>query len=359
VFATLGTVQIDSVNVVARAHRITLFSRLGRYDPELIARAYRRRELFEYWGHMASLLPIADWPLFRHRMDSITPGNRTNRLMREEPGYIERVLDEVQDRGPLAAAGLEDPGDRSGPWWGWSKGKVALEWLFATGRITVADRRNFTRLYDVPERVIPEAVLSTPVPSPDEATRTLTLRAARALGIGTAADIADYYRLPTAVVRGALGDLTDAGLLQRTAVAGWRDEAYLDPDAPVPRSVSAGSLVGPFDSLIWNRDRVERLFGVHYRIEIYVPRPQRRYGYYVLPFLLGDRLVARVDLKADRSAGLLQVPGAFFEENVDGASVAGPLADELWSMAEWLGMERVNVANRGDLAGSLRSAVGG
>ncbi len=358
-FADVAVVQIDSVNVLARAHRLTLFSRLGNYDPALIARAYRARELFEYWGHVASLLPIDDWPLFRHRMEAVEPGPRTRKLMEEEPGYIERVLEEVEERGPVTAADLDDPGGRVGPWWGWGKGKVALEWLFATGRITVSDRRNFTRFYDVPERVIPEEVRGRTAPDAAEATRALVGKAVQALGIGTAADIADYYRLQTAAVRDALRDLADEGGVRRIRVEGWRDVGFLDPEAIAPRRPARGRLLCPFDSLVWYRERVERLFGFHYRIEIYVPAPQRRYGYYVLPFLLGDRLVARLDLKADRKAGILRVPGAFVEGGVEPAEVSGPLGDELRAMADWLGLEGIAVGGRGNLARRLRSALGG
>ncbi len=358
-FADVALLQIDSVNVLARAHRLTLFARLGPYDPTLIARAYRARELFEYWGHVASLLPIDDWPLFRHRMEAVEPGPRTRKLMGEEPGYIERVLEEVASRGRVTAADLEDPGDRTGPWWGWGKGKVALEWLFATGRITVSDRRNFTRIYDLPERVIPEDVLRRRAPDAAEATRNLTMKAVRALGIGTAADIADYYRLRTAAVRNVLAGLVGEGSVSSVRVEGWREEAFLDPEATVPRRSAPPRLLCPFDSLVWHRERVERLFGFHYRIEIYVPAPRRQYGYYVLPFLLGDRLVARVDLKADRKGGVLLVPGAFVEAGREPSAVSGPLADELRAMAGWLGLDRISIGSRGNLARRLRTAVGG
>lgn len=357
VLGDIGVLQVDSVNVVARAHRLTMFSRLGGHDPGLLDRAFERRELFEYWAHEASLVPIEDWPLFRHRMQRMHPWRGVQRIQDEHPGFVDQVYEEVAAHGPITASDLSEGGDRKGPWWGWSDGKLALEWLFASGRITVAHRSNFTRYYDLPERVIPAAVLAAPVPATEDAERTLLLRAAASTGVATARDLADYYRINIRRARPAVDGLAADGLLERVRVEGWKDDGFVLPDRPVPRRVDARALLCPFDSLIWHRDRAERLFGFHYRIEIYTPAAKRVHGYYVFPFLLGDALVGRVDLKADREAGVLRVRGAHAEEGADRAAIAPPLAAELQEMAAWLGMADVAVERRGDLAQALRKAV--
>lgn len=356
-FQDIGVVQIDSVNVVERAHHLTAFARLGPHERDLPWDAMGRRELFEYWGHEASFLPIETWPLWRHRMERVGMWRRVRELEAQEPGYIAGVEEEVARRGPLAPSDLEDAGDRAGPWWGWSKGKTALEYLFAKGRVTVAERRNFTRYYDVSERVIPSQHFGAePVPRA-EAQRTLLMMAARSLGLGTATDLADYYRLPIGEARAAVADLAAAGELEEIEVEGWRNTAYLHPEASIPRRVEEVRLLCPFDNLIFFRARVERLFGFHYRIEIYVPKPKRVYGYYVLPLLWGDRLVGRVDLKADRQAGVLLVPGAYAEDGEDFTAVAGAMAEELCLMAEWLGLDEIRVGRKGDVTEELRRAV--
>ncbi len=353
----IGALQIDSVNVLERAHHLTLFSRLGHHERGLLWRAFEeRRLLFEYWGHEACFLPIEDYPLFRHRMAETRPWIRVDCLNREHPGYVERVLDEVRELGPVSAADLSDPGERRGSWWGWNRGKIALEWLFATGRLAVAGRRNFARRYDLPERVIPTEFLEAPAVPRREAHRRLLLMAARACGVATAPDLADYYRLPLPAARRTLDDLAGEGALELVDVEGWRHPAYLHPEVAVPRRLEAAALLCPFDPVMWNRDRVERVFGFHYRIEIYVPRSMRRWGYYVLPFLLGDRLVGRVDVKADRKRGLLLVPGAFIEPGEEAARVVPPLVSELGHLASWLSLEAVVVGDIGDLAPALRAA---
>ncbi len=354
----VGVVQLDSVNVAVRAHYMPFFSRLGPY-PRALADdlAYRRRELVEYWAHMVSVVPVADRPLFRWRMADWEPGRRTSSLEREHPGYIDAVLDEVRERGPLTVSDLEDPGQRTGPWWGHGKGKIALDWLFATGDLVVADRRNFTRVYDVPERALPPEVLAAPTLSKEEALRELTRRAAGHMGIATLADLADYWRVSQSAIRPHAATLVAAGELAEVEVAGWGQPAYLHEAAARPRRVAARALLSPFDSLIWERNRTQRLFDFRYRIEIYVPAPQRVHGYYVYPFLLGEDLAARVDLKADRQGGRLLVPGAFLEDHADPAHVAGELAAELRSMAGWLGLGEVEVGRKGDLAGALRKAL--
>ena len=356
-FRTIGVLQIDSVNVLERAHHLTSFARLGAHGQDLLGRAMGSREIFEYWGHVASFLPVETWPLWRHKMDGLRIWQRASELEEREPGYIDRVEEEVAQRGPLATSDLDDPGDRGGPWWGWAKGKVALEVLFARGRVTVSERNNFARRYDLSERVIPtEFFNATPVPRAD-AHRRLLMMGAESLGIGTAADLADYYRLPIVEARAAIADLAAEGRLEEVEVEGWSDPAFLHPKVRTPRTVDQVRLLCPFDNLIFFRERVERLFGYHYRIEIYVPKPKRQFGYYVLPLLVGDRLVGRVDLKADRAAKTLRVPGAFAEDGVDTVHAARCMADELVRMAEWLGLAEIAIGRKGNLVPELAKRV--
>jgi uncharacterized protein YcaQ len=365
VLSRIGLIQIDSVNVLARAHYLPLFSRIGPYDTTILERAAWNapRRLFEYWGHEASLLPVALHPLLRWRMDCAAEDawGGVRRVAQDHPDLVERVFETVAERGPISASELAaDHGEgrrRSGPWWDWSHTKRALEWLFWSGRVTSARRRGFERLYDLPERVLPRKVVETPTPDVADAQRELMRIASRALGIATERDLRDYFRLPVADARARVAELVEAGELAPVTVEGWGGAAaYLDPAAKIPRRVSARALVGPFDSLIWERPRVQRLFGLRYRIEIYVPAPKRVHGYYVLPFLLGDALVARVDLKADRKAGVLLVQATHAEPDAP-AHTAEALAEELALMAGWLGLEGVRVVNRGDLARALRAAV--
>jgi uncharacterized protein len=361
VLKRVGLLQIDSVNVLARGHYLTLFGRLGPYPLELVDHAawYAPRRLFEYWGHEASLLPVATQPLLRWRMQRAHDDawGSMRRVAHERPDLVERVLAEVGERGPMAASEMEEVGSRRGePWWSWSDTKRAFEFLFWSGLITSARRRNFERLYDLTERVLPPAVVSTPTPAPDDAQRDLVRIAARSLGVAAERDLRDYFRLPLADTRARVAELAEAGELMPVEVEGWSTPAYLWHETSVPRKLDGRALIGPFDSLIWERSRVERLFGFRYRIEIYVPAPKRVHGYYVLPFLLGDRLVGRVDLKADRAAGQLRVRAAHGEP--DGpAHAAAALVDELRAMAGWLGLERVSVERRGNLAKPLRSAL--
>jgi len=354
----VGLLQIDSVNVLARGHYLTLFGRLGPYPVELVERAafYAPRRLFEYWGHEASLLPVATQPLLRWRMqrahDDAWGGIR--RVAKERPELVERVLAEVTERGPIAASEFEEEGPRPAePWWNWSDAKRAFEFLFWSGLITSARRRNFERLYDLPERVLPRAVVSTPTPPPDDAQRELVRIAARSLGVAAERDLRDYFRLPLAETRARVAELVEAQELLPVEVEDWSTPAYLWHETSVPRRVDARALIGPFDSLIWERSRVERLFGFRYRIEIYVPAPKRVHGYYVLPFLLGDRLVGRVDLKADRAAGELRVQAAHMEPDAP-KGTASALIEELRAMAGWLALERIHVEPSGDLAAALK-----
>ncbi|MFW6174901.1 MAG: winged helix-turn-helix domain-containing protein [Chloroflexota bacterium] len=355
----VGVVQIDSVNVLARSHYLPFFARLGPYPTQLLDDlAYRRREFFEYWGHEASFLPTKHRPLFRFRMDGQQPGEWLRELMNEQPGYVDSVLEEVRTTGPLIHSDLEDAGERLGPWWGWGKGKMALEWLFSTGRLSVRCRRNWARVYDLSERVLPADALDAEAPPCEEAHRQLLLLAARHLGVGTAADLADYYRIRVPDARPRIRELVDAGRLLSARVEGWREPAYVHPEAKLPRrGVHARAILSPFDSLIWERARTERLFNFRYRLEIYTPAPRRVYGYYVLPFLMGEELTARVDLKADRAANVLRVRSAHLEDGQDAEMVAPELAEELRLMAHWLGLGSVTAAESGSLARGLRTAL--
>jgi uncharacterized protein len=369
----LGIVQLDSVNVFSRSHYMPLFSRLGPYPRETLdlltvhqdgadgrARA-DRRELFEYWGHEASLIPVDMQPLLRWRMaraDSLAWAG-VARVGREERALVKRVLKLVREQGPIRAAEVGSPKRvrRAGEMWNWNDGKKALEYLFFAGEVAAERRVNFERLYDLPERVLPAAVLEMPTPDEAEAQRKLLLFAARRLGVATEPDLGDYFRLPRADSKARLAELVEAGSLVPARVEGWGAPAYTPPDLKVPRRIRARALLTPFDSLVWARERTERLFDFRYRIEIYVPAAKRVHGYYVLPFLLGDRLVARVDLKSDRQAGVLRVVGAFAEPRVEETRVARELADELRLVSGWLGLGGVEVARKGDLSGALREAV--
>ncbi|MGB9358507.1 MAG: crosslink repair DNA glycosylase YcaQ family protein [Acidimicrobiia bacterium] len=361
VLGHIGLLQLDSVNVLERSHYLPLFSRLGPYDRGALDQwTARSGELFEYWGHEASLIPVGIHHAFRFRMADMKPWGSVRRLLDERPGYIEGVLGEVTDRGPLTVSDLEDPGERGGPWWGYAPGKQALEWLFASGRITATRTNTFGRRYDLPERVVPAWVLDAVPLDRAEAYRCLLVLAARHHGVGTAADLADYYRLHVPTARYILADLAAEKAIVEAEVEGWRQPAYLHPEVVIPRRTGGTALLSPFDSLVWNRERVERIFGFRYRIEIYVPKDDRQFGYYVLPFLLDGELVARVDLKADRKGGRLLVQAAHLEPGNDRIRVARALASELAVMASWLGLDEFVVVDRGDLAGALRTeAVSG
>ena len=353
----LGLLQIDSVNVLARAHYLPLFSRLGNYDStHLDGLAWGRRSsrgLFEFWAHEASLLPLGSQPLLRWRMARAAAGTSKGKLQefrREKAAYIEEVRREVEDRGPIAASELASGGPKRGPWWGWNDGKLALEWLFFAGIVTTSTRRgSFERVYDLTERVLPADIQALPTPSPEEAQRQLLRLSARALGVATEFDLRDYYRLPVADTKARLAELVEAGDLIPVEVEGWNRPAFLDPAARQPRRIEARALLAPFDPLIWERDRTERIFNFFYRIEIYTPVAKRKHGYYVLPFLLGDRLVGRVDLKSDRANSKLLVPAAHLEPGIVPRDVAAPLYEELRLMADWLGLEGLTLPPNGAL----------
>ena len=347
----LGVLQIDSVNALVRSHYLPLFSRLGHYNRDLLDQAAwsqgRRRTLFEYWGHEASLLPMSMYPLMRWRMDRASGGEgiyqQLARFGQERQDVIRRVLAAVQEQGALGAGSLSTRKEKAGPWWDWSAEKHALEWLFAAGEVTVAGRRGFERLYDLPERVLPAAILQQPLPDEAQAQRGLLVHAADALGIATEKDLRDYFRLDPADCRGRLAELEEAGELLRCQVQGWKQPAWCRPAAKIPRKVAASALLSPFDSLVWERGRTERLFDFRYRLEIYTPVHKRVYGYYVLPFLHHERIAARVDLRAERALGQLAVHAV--HEDASGLDEEGmqALALNLRRMARWLGLERVQL----------------
>ncbi len=355
VMGRVGLIQIDSVNVLVRSQELVLFSRLGAHPRTLIDDAVRDRELFEYWVHEASLAPVQLYPLLRWSMTASHRWKGLARFRRERPDFVEEVYARVRDEGPMTAADLRTRERPKGPWWDWDDGKAALECLFFEGRVTTAGRGpGFARVYDLTERVLPAAVLDAPTLPEAAARKELLVLAARHHGVGTLSDLADYHRQRIPPCRPLVRELVEEGRLVETTVDGWSAPAYLHPDTITPRRVEARALLSPFDPVVWARDRAERLFDFRYRIEIYVPRSERRHGYYVLPFLLGDRLVARVDLKADRGAGRLLVLDAHAEPDVVEDEVAVGLLAELRTMAGWLGLDAgVDVAGSGDLVPAL------
>jgi uncharacterized protein YcaQ len=360
----LGAVQLDAVNVLERTQFLVFFSRLGVYDRKLLHDLTGPGgSLWEYWGHAASLMPASDEPLFRWRYQiggTYVPGPKVRARHQawetSTADYLAAVLQEVRDRGPLSARQLSDPRPRSGEWWERrSDGRQALARLHGRGRLATWRTPAFESLYDVPERVLPAVVLAMPTPTVEDAQRALLTKSASAIGIGTLNDLAGYYMIQPKVARPIIADLTNSGELIPVVVEGWKEPGYMSAQAQPRRPTRAtATLLSPFDSLIWDRERTRRLFGFDYRIEVYVPEPQRVYGYYVLPLLLGDRLVARLDLKADRKASLLRVVGAFGDE-----SVAAAAAKELETMAYWLGLDGIVVDPKGDLAAALSVELAG
>jgi len=376
--ARLHAFQIDSVNVLARAHYVPAFARLGPYRMEsLDTLAYRKRELFEYWGHAACFLPISLYPLMRYRMH---PEEARTYMRSKRGAYLAQVYAEVAEHGPISASELSDPGKRSSKWWGWGSGKSALEYLYNAGVIAVGARRGFERLYDIAERVIPPAALDAPVPPREEAMKQLICLGAKAHGVGTFGDLTGYFktdgwhdRMVTQpwwewkkgestmrskpIAKRLVSELVEEGRLLAAHVDGWTEPAYMEPGVRIPKTVDARALVTPFDSLVWDRKRIDRLFGMKYTIELYTPEPKRVYGYYVFPFLLGDTLVARCDLKADRQRKVLMVQSAFLEPGQDARHVVLELAAELRQMQAWLELDAIEVASRGDLASKLRRSL--
>ncbi|TPO01435.1 winged helix-turn-helix domain-containing protein [Mesorhizobium sp. B1-1-5] len=357
VLSRTGLLQIDSVSAVVRAHYMPLYSRLGPYPLTLLdnAAVTRKRAVFEYWAHEASFLPVETYPLMRWRMQRAEQGDEMYlglaKWGRERKEMIDEIYREVADRGPIAASDIEGHKGNGG-WWGWSEAKHAFEWLFWAGRITTAYRRGFERYYDLPERVLPQAVLDLPVPSVEDAHRELLRISARAHGIATYGDLRDYFRLAPGDTKDRIEELVDAGELLPVKVEGWDKTAYLHKDARFPRRIEARALLAPFDPVVFERTRTEKLFDFRYRIAIYTPAEKRQYGYYVLPFLLGDRIVARVDLRADRPASVLRVHAAYAEAGAP-PETAAQLFDELKQMQGWLGLESIEVTPAGDVGPAL------
>lgn len=354
----LNIVQIDSVNVLVRAQYMPFFSRLGPYPSELLHRyAYEERNLFEYPVHEASLIPLQHLPMIRHRMADWKPWPLWSELMASRPEILRSTITDIESHGPLAVSDIQDKGDRYG-YWSTSTAKLVLETMFNRGELAISDRINSARRYDLFERVVPDAIADESPWAEVDAHRAMMKLAIESLGIGTVADCADYYRIKRTDAKHAIDDLVERGEVERARVEGTRHDMFVLPGVKVPsQNLDARAIVSPFDPVAWFRDRLQWLFDFEYRIEIYTPVKKRKYGYYVLPFILGDRFVARVDLKADRKASVLRVPGAFLESGQDEEYVAAHLASELSLMAQWLGLDRIVIGRRGNLTRSLRTAV--
>jgi uncharacterized protein len=342
---------------------LPLYARLGNYErAALDKRTFenKHRKFFECWAHEASIVPLALHPLMRWRMERAKRGDgiygHMDRFGKENRSFLKSTLAHITKTGPIRGADVPGGGKSNGSWWGWSKGKLALETLFDQGLLTAATRQGFERIYDVPERVIPSDVLNKPTPSEAETFRTLIEKSAIALGIATETDLRDYFRLPIAEARKAIAENVEAGVLREVAVEGWKYKAYLHATSKLPKSAGATALLSPFDPLVWNRDRAERLFNFHYRIELYTPESKRKFGYYVLPLLHGDQLVGRFCLKADRATSTLKVNASHHEASLEAAAIAGAAREELQKMATWLGLENIEIGSKGNLAKRLRQA---
>ncbi|MBP64831.1 MAG: cytoplasmic protein [Chloroflexi bacterium] len=356
----MGLLQIDAVNVCVRSHYMPLFSRLGIYQRELLDElAYKDKEIFETWAHAACFVPVEHHLLFRQRMAQQKPRPLVEKLKKERPGYLEDVLSQVASRGQLSASELEGSGKRSGSWWGYQDGKIAAEWHFSLGNFSIGERHNFTRYYDLTERVIPSEHLYSVTPSVRDSNREMMRLAIKAHGVGSTRDFGNYYHLKDDSALTAINELLEEGSIQRVRIEGWPNgiDTFAAKENISSQPTDARALLTPFDPLVWNRSRIERIFDFLYRIEIYVPEQKRQYGYYVYPFLLGEDLIARVDLKAERNKSVLVVKGAFVEDGYDHDQIAAPLADELLMMAQWLGLERVGTGAKGNLMQSLRAAL--
>jgi hypothetical protein len=359
--ARTGVLQVDSVNVLQRAHYMPLFSRMGPYDVSLLTRAAEQppRRIVEYWAHVQAFMPVELWPVMRHRMDSYRAQRGKWRVMVAKPELADSLLDEVAERGACTARDLDDglPRVKDNWGWNWSDTRKALDYLYMVGDLAIAGRNGqFEVRYDLPERVLPPEVLARPTPTREEANLELVRRAAASHGVATVQCLRDYFRMLVADVQPAVDVLVESGELEPVRIEGWGRPAYLHADARLPRKVDARAILCPFDPLVWERARTEQLFGFRYRIEIYTPAEKRVHGYYVLPFLLGDALVARVDLKADRKAGVLRVQAAYAEPDAP-AQTAAELAAELWALAGWLGLDDVESVPRGDLAPALAAEL--
>jgi len=344
----LGVIQIDSVNVLVRSQELPLFARLGNHDRNAIPRATEAQKLFEYWGHEAAHLPVDLHPLFRWKMDAARTGKVTHwgltSFYEENKAFVKRILKHVEKNGPTTSRKLSTRTEKKGTWWDWDEAKVALEYLFLTGELMSRGRgSDFARIYDTPERVLPQRIIDAPTPSEHEARKQLLVRSAVAQGVATASDLADYYRQKLATVKPLIAELVEEGELREVAVDGWTEKAFVYRNAKLPKQLHATALLSPFDSLVWCRPRNERLFDFHYRIEIYTPKEKRKFGYYVLPFMMNGEMVGRVDLKADRAKGILQAHSVHTEKGVKRSVINEALNAELAAMATWLGLEQVQI----------------
>jgi len=344
----LGVIQIDSVNVLVRSQELPLFARLGNHDRNAIPRATEAQKLFEYWGHEAAHLPVDLHPLFRWKMDAARTGKVTHwgltSFYEENKAFVKRILKHVEKNGSTTSRELSTRTEKKGTWWDWDEAKVALEYLFLTGELMSRGRgSDFARIYDTPERVLPQRIIDAPTPSEHEARKQLLVRSAVAQGVATASDLADYYRQKLATVKPLIAELVEEGELREVAVDGWTEKAFVYRNAKLPKQLHATALLSPFDSLVWCRPRNERLFDFHYRIEIYTPKEKRKFGYYVLPFMMNGEMVGRVDLKADRAKGILQAHSVHTEKGVKRSVINEALNAELAAMATWLGLEQVQI----------------
>ena len=346
--ARLGVIQIDSVNVLVRSQELPLFARLGNHDRNAIPKATEAQKLFEYWGHEAAHLPVDLHPLFRWKMNAARTGKVTHwgltSFYEENKAFVKRTLKHVTTNGPTTSRELSTRTEKKGTWWDWDEAKVALEYLFLTGQLMSRGRgSDFARIYDTPERVLPQRVFDAATPSERDARKQLLVRSAIAQGVATASDLADYYRQKPAAVKPLIAELVEEGELRAVAVDGWTEKAFVHRDTKLPKQLHATALLSPFDSLVWCRPRNERLFNFHYRIEIYTPKEKRKFGYYVLPFMMDGEMVGRVDLKADRASGVLQAHSVHTEKGVKRSSINDVLNTELRAMASWLQLDRVQI----------------
>jgi len=344
----LGVIQIDSVNVLVRSQELPLFARLGNHDRNAIPKATEAQKLFEYWGHEAAHLPVDLHPLFRWKMNAARTGKVTHwgltSFYEENKAFVKRTLKHVTTNGPTTSRELSTRTEKKGTWWDWDEAKVALEYLFLTGQLMSRGRgSDFARIYDTPERVLPQRVFDAATPSERDARKQLLARSAIAQGVATASDLADYYRQKPAAVKPLIAELVEEGELRTVVVEGWTEKAFVHRDAKLPKQLHATALLSPFDSLVWCRPRNERLFNFHYRIEIYTPKEKRKFGYYVLPFMMDGEMVGRVDLKADRASGVLQAHSVHTEKGVKRSSINDVLNTELRAMASWLQLDRVQI----------------
>jgi uncharacterized protein YcaQ len=344
----LGVIQIDSVNVLVRSQELPLFARLGNHDRNAIPKATEAQKLFEYWGHEAAHLPVSLHPLFRWKMDAARTGKATHwgltSFYEENKAFVKRTLKHVATNGPTTSRELSTRTEKKGTWWDWDEAKVALEYLFLTGQLMSRGRgSDFARIYDTPERVLPQRIIDAPTPSEHDARKQLLVRSAIAQGVATVSDLADYYRQKLATVKPLITELVEEGELREVAVDGWTEKAFVHRNAKLPKELFATALLSPFDSLVWCRPRNERLFNFHYRIEIYTPKEKRKFGYYVLPFMMNGEMVGRVDLKADRANSALLAYSVHTENGVKRSSIIEALNAELHAMANWLQLDKVQI----------------